>query len=270
VGRPTPAHVALARELLDRIPHRLSEAARSPYSARAVIYALLLNAAGPHRQAQLKRLEEHCEPGMCDETSGLAEEIERLDPASRLPLLDIARSTLTELSPAQFQQFKANIDALIRADQRINLFEWVLGRIVVRYLERHFGQASRPRVNYYSLKPLAGQSAALLSALAYAGQEQGPRATEAFSRAIAHLQLGPLEMLPREQAGLKAVNAALDALNEVAPRFKRMVLMACAESITADGMITPGEAELLRAIAETLDCPIPPVVAGEYARNAGV
>ncbi|HWM26388.1 MAG TPA: hypothetical protein VNP98_16350 [Chthoniobacterales bacterium] len=35
---------------------------------------------------------------------------------------------------------------------------------------------------------------------------------------------------------------------------------SCAETVAADGIIQGREAELLRAIADSLDCPIPPLL----------
>jgi hypothetical protein len=43
-------------------------------------------------------------------------------------------------------------------------------------------------------------------------------------------------------------------------KSKSMLIEACVQVVGADGVIQEREAELLRAIAETLDCPIPPFV----------
>jgi hypothetical protein len=48
-----------------------------------------------------------------------------------------------------------------------------------------------------------------------------------------------------------------------APAIKKQILTAAAIAITHDGTVTVDEAELFRAIAESLDCPVPPVVAGQ-------
>ena len=36
------------------------------------------------------------------------------------------------------------------------------------------------------------------------------------------------------------------------------MLNACAHAVASDGVLQSREAELLRAIADTLDCPLPP------------
>ena len=47
------------------------------------------------------------------------------------------------------------------------------------------------------------------------------------------------------------------------PRLKRKVLAACTTCIAYDGKVTIEEAELLRAIADSLDCPLPPLLISE-------
>jgi uncharacterized tellurite resistance protein B-like protein len=42
---------------------------------------------------------------------------------------------------------------------------------------------------------------------------------------------------------------------------KAKLVKACAACVLADKKIEPIEAELLRAIADTLDCPMPPLLA---------
>jgi hypothetical protein len=54
------------------------------------------------------------------------------------------------------------------------------------------------------------------------------------------------------------LDAALDRFAQSVPQIKKNVLTACAETVAFDSLIQPREAEILRAIADTLDCPIPP------------
>ena len=69
----------------------------------------------------------------------------------------------------------------------------------------------------------------------------------------------------------------LKKINQLAvavPQIKRDVLNACVQTVAADGVIQETEAELLRAIADTLDCPMPPFVEAirgeELARDPSV
>jgi uncharacterized tellurite resistance protein B-like protein len=64
--------------------------------------------------------------------------------------------------------------------------------------------------------------------------------------------------MPTEQCELSHLDRALARLSESVPQIKKNVLNACAETVVADGIIQEREAELLRAIADALDCPVPP------------
>jgi hypothetical protein len=56
------------------------------------------------------------------------------------------------------------------------------------------------------------------------------------------------------------LDAALARFALAVPQIKKNVLNACAETVAADGLLQVSEAELLRAIADSLDCPIPPFI----------
>jgi uncharacterized tellurite resistance protein B-like protein len=74
------------------------------------------------------------------------------------------------------------------------------------------------------------------------------------------LDLPGLTLASSDDCALAKVDAALERLNQASPRIKKDLLNACAETVAADGVIEEREAELLRAIADTLDCPIPPML----------
>jgi uncharacterized tellurite resistance protein B-like protein len=58
---------------------------------------------------------------------------------------------------------------------------------------------------------------------------------------------------------VKQIDSALDRLNVTVPIIKKNLLDACAQVIGADGVILETEAELIRAVADSLDCPMPPM-----------
>ena len=74
---------------------------------------------------------------------------------------------------------------------------------------------------------------------------------------------GALNLLPREQCGVNQIDAALNRLALAVPTIKKNLIEACVYTVGADGVMTESEAELLRAVADTLDCPIPPFVQTE-------
>jgi uncharacterized tellurite resistance protein B-like protein len=59
------------------------------------------------------------------------------------------------------------------------------------------------------------------------------------------------------------LDAALNRLALAVPIIKKNLIEASVRVGGADGVILEAEAELLRAIADTLDCPMPPLGVGE-------
>ena len=72
-----------------------------------------------------------------------------------------------------------------------------------------------------------------------------------------------LALLPGEQCGVDQIDAALNRLALAVPTIKKNLIEACVYTVGTDGVITETEAELLRAVADMLDCPIPPFVQTE-------
>ena len=68
-----------------------------------------------------------------------------------------------------------------------------------------------------------------------------------------------MKQLPADQCDLQQLDDALVRLNGVTLKLKRLLIQAAAASVSADGYLQRQEAELLRAISDSLDCPMPPL-----------
>lgn len=264
-GNPTTAHLRYAEQLRDSMPASLQAAAREPLGASTLVYALLLSEDEAVRRKQLDELAAAASAAVVQETLRILPEVQAVATAAKLPLIDLSLPGLRQMSPEQFEQFREAVKKLVESDGEIDLFEYVLQKIVVRHLEPHFVQARRPVVQYYSLKPLAPDCAVLLSALAYLGHDDSDKTRFAFERGAQPLSYNAqvaLSLLPAAACDLEQVDAALNRLSQAVPQIKKNLLNACAQTVAADGVIQELEAELLRGIADTLDCPIPPLIVG--------
>ncbi|PYJ05526.1 MAG: Zn-dependent protease with chaperone function, partial [Verrucomicrobia bacterium] len=240
VGVPTTAHLRYAEELRNAIPAGLQAAARDPLGACALIYCLLLSDDEAARQKQVAELTAATSAATVQETLRLWPQVAPVAARAKLPMVDLALSAVRHLSAAQYDQFSRALQALIESDNQVDLFEYVLQKIVLRHLDPHFRGARKPLVQYYALKPLAPDCAVLLSALARLGQDD-PAAVEAgFQRGAGPLsyaaQVG-LSLVPADQSDLARVDAVLNRLAQAAPQIKRNVLEACAQTVAADGVI---------------------------------
>ncbi len=270
IGTIAATQLEYAASLRQAVPEPVAGEVRNPFGARAVVCGMLLDEDSRVRQRQWQALQEHADPRVLEILQRLQPHLTTLGPALRLPLAAMAMPALRGLSDSQFKSFCDLVQRLAKADEKINLFEYCLHRLILNSLTPHFGLAPRRLVQYYDLKAVGNDCRLLLSALAYAGQRDTAAAERAFAAGCAKLRTGRRELkfdlLPRSQLRLELIDTALDRLAQSSPAIKRIVLDACATMVEADGRITVQEFELLRTIADTLDCPMPPVLP-ESVRN---
>jgi uncharacterized tellurite resistance protein B-like protein len=266
-GRPTSQHLRYAEELRNSVPPSLQNAAHDPLGASTLLYALLLSDDEAARKKQLQELTAATSEMIGHETLKVWPHVQQVTTRVKLPFVDVALPALRQFSPPQFQDFRRALKALIESDNEIDLFEYVLQKIVLRHLESHFAPARRNVTQFYALRPLVADCGVLLSAVAYVGgQDNAAQAQSAFvqgAQALSHAAQSEIPFLPEAQCDLDQVDTALNRLAQAVPQIKKNVLNACAQTVAADGIIREREAELLRGIADVLDCPIPPFVQPE-------
>ncbi len=263
VGEPTAAHLEYASQLLSSLPRKIVDACHEPHGARAVLYALLINQDAEARRRQLEQLDRFDEPGIAAETHALLRDIARLPAQVRLPLVDIALPALRQLSRRQYAAFETNVRVLVEADQRIDLFEWTLQRVLFAHLRSHFEPGAARRRHNVALSKRTAECAVVLSVLARFGtatEAAVQRAFDAGAQQLPDLRLAPV---PAERSGLAALDAALERLEQLDPRSALQLLSACAATIGSDGVVSVAQGEMMRAIADTLGAPMPPLLPGQ-------
>jgi Zn-dependent protease with chaperone function len=266
LGKPTPLHLKYAEELRNALPENLKAAARDPRDAMALIYALLLSRDDSQRATQLAGLAGRAPQSVSEKSAALFPDVSQAAARARLPLVNLALPALRQMDAGQFSQFSQAIQWLINSDGQVEMFEFVLQKIVLRHLDSQFNGARKTAVQFYTLKPLVPDCAVVLSALANVGSGDADEIQKAFDTGAPFLRApadyGP-SLLPVGQCGIEQLDAALNRLALAAPIIKKNLLEACAHVVGADGVIVENEAELLRAVADTLDCPMPPLGANE-------
>jgi Zn-dependent protease with chaperone function len=262
LGNPSPLHLKYAEELRAALPENLQAAARDPLDATALIYALLLAADEKLRAEQLAEIARRTAGSVSEKTAALFPEVSAVARRTRLPLVNLALGALRNLTAEQFKPFSDTLEWLVGSDGKVELFEFVLQKIILRHLASKFGGASPTTVQFYTLKPLVPDCAVVLSALANVGSSDAGEIQKAFAAGAPFLRAPvnvSLELLSRESCGVEPLDAALNRLALAVPIIKKNLIEAAARVVGADGVILEAEAELLRAVADTLDCPMPPL-----------
>jgi Zn-dependent protease with chaperone function len=259
IGSLDQEHVARARDILAAIPEPLRQAAAEPYGARALIYGMLLDAAPDIRARQQAVLDTQDDTAVAQLTAQLDAHLPALPEAARLPLAGMAMPTLRTLSSAQYERFRAVVAALIEADNKVSMHEWMLRHFLMRQLDEHFGLRPRPKAAHGLLGDVNREAALVISLVAHAEHTDAAEAEQAFTAGVAAVGATALKFVPREEINLKGLDDAIDRLAELKPLLKPRILKACATTIMHDGEATVRGQELLRTLASSLDSPMPPL-----------
>ena len=110
----------------------------------------------------------------------------------------------------------------------------------------------------WTLAQCSAELAVLLGALANAGQADPEQARRALTCAWGGL---PFERPQATETDLEHLDQALLRLRQLTLEQRPTLLGAMARCIGYDGEVTVAEAELMRAVADLLDCPMPPLLA---------
>ncbi len=262
VGRPAPAHVEHATRVLAAVPAVVRDAANDRAAAPALLVALALAPDEAARKEQLAILERR-DAARAQQAGRLADPARALPPPLRLPVVELALASLRPLDQPARDAVVADLLGITQAEPRASLETLVLVTLARQQLA---GRAARAApVKHRSILEVADDARLVLSLLAHAGVAGGGGAPAALGRGLVALRLPATPPVPLEKIGVSRVGAALDRLRQLAPFVKRELLEACADTVTADAHIAPAEAELLRAVATTLDCPVPPLLEGGAA-----
>lgn len=261
-GTVDAARVAAAGALLGAIPAELREAARDPQRAPLVLYALVLE-AGAVGERQRAIVERRDGAGTAASLATLAFILQAVPTEQKLPLVQLTLPAWRALPRAQADANLATLDELVHADACVSPFEFTLQKLLTRTL----ALARDPRVGvaqFYSFNAVIPEIGVVLSALAHASSDDAVAAERAFAAGAAQLKLisEQLAWLPAGNCRMPALGPALDKLASASGPIKQRTLLAAAHVVSADGRISPKEAELLRSVAATLDVPLPVLTAG--------
>jgi Zn-dependent protease with chaperone function len=262
VGTLNEQNIEYVQQLIVAMPGALRESSRDPYSARALVYAVLVGLQKDRNAAQAV-LETLVDPDLTALTLTLLPQLVAMEARFRLPLLELSASALRELSPNQFVQFKTVVEQIIASDQSVNLREWVVQRFLLQQLDEYFGFRKPVKAKHASLEVVRTEVGIILSLIAHIEHKDDDAARAAFNSGAVQAGLAQLEMLAGTAFKLSMLDRALDNLMLLRPLVKPRLLRACVATIFDDGKSTTAGIELVRTISTCLDCPMPPLRSAE-------
>ena len=264
VGTLDSGSLDYAKQLLAGLPPVLRESVHSAEGASAVILSLMLAPKDAVMEEQLAAAKAAGGEKLADAARALAPAARRLGPAFHLALVDLALPAAKAAGADEKRAFLAALAAVIHADRRVSLHEFVVLTLVRAQLE----PAGKPgAAGNRRLADLKGEAMTVLSIIAHAGTrsdaagERQKNLDEAMRAGAAEMSLGDVPPAPGELS-VEAAGTALQALRQLGPMQKAFLVKGLFATVSHDGSIRVVEAELMRLVSAVLDCPLPPLLTG--------
>ena len=258
VGQVESIHIAHAQELRLRLPDALRQFTDGPAQARALVLAMLLARDDAVRATQLRALAGSLSPVELAAVEGASRLARELDPMLRLPALLQLFPALRRLALADRQSLQQLTTELIQADNRVEVFEYCLARLLAMLLEDQM-QASAPHGSL-TLEDAVQPIHVLFATLARVGAADDREARAAY-------ETGMQAVLPMRRPPYVAytdwprrLDAALPTLESLQPFAKQALIEGLVRTIASDERLNVEEAELLRTTCALLHCPLPPLL----------
>jgi Zn-dependent protease with chaperone function len=255
IGTLGQSHIRKAETIMDEISPELRKAAHEALSAEALIYAMIL-VSGMEKELPAW-FEKEAGDGLPRETQKMMLLLEQGEREWFLPLADMAHGSLRGMSRKQYLEFRDVIRRLAMESNEQNLFAFAIEKIVDRKLKNVFASDKTPPIRHHNLKTLGNEMSVLISALAHLSGDEAHAAWDAGMEPIKKVAPETMKLLATAECGLSDLDTSLDELAATANPVKKFILSSVIHTVLADKEITIAEKELIRAISEALDCPIP-------------
>jgi len=258
MGQDERLELEKGQKLHQGLAENWKEAAHDREEAQALIFGLLLAEDDELRAGEVSFLQKTAGGEAMILARQWQSEVRGLHSARKIALIDLALPSLRALSQLEYQRFVKITQWLIASDAKVDLFEFMLQRVVERHLVSHFERRGFRKIRYHKMSQLAEEANVLLSTMAGVGAQSEAEAKSAYADAVS-IWKGWSMSLSRGSS-LDQLGKILDRFDQASPLLKKELLLACGRAAANDGDLSNREAEMIRAIADSIGCPVPPFV----------
>jgi len=262
VGQPNPEQIAYAAQIRQSIPADLYDAAHSPELAWMLTLALGVDREPAHAERQLHFITEQVGEQRGEIVRRLAAQLAEVGGEYRLPLLEIAFPAL-KLRPEQQREFFLElVKRLIELDGVIDLYEYCFYRVLSSAFEHASDPSGRHKKKRAGKKEVRQAAIDLVMAVAHHGHTEHEERVNAFKAGVVEFGkwANDANYEDKKLESTAVLDRSLDILGKMNSAGSKSLLHALAKTVGHDGKVTAAEAELLRAICASLNCPLPPIL----------
>ncbi len=170
----------------------------------------------------------------------------------KLAQIDASLPQLRQMTPDQGRLAITTIEQLIAADGQIDLFEFMLQQVCKRHIEVGIGLRNPPTIRFKHISQIEIGLANLLTIFSACTND-----ADALKPALEEYALHTSRELPTVEMDFGRAAQDLELMDASTPIVKKQILRLCWLTANQDGEINENEAELLRAVAESLGCALP-------------
>ncbi|MFT5882333.1 MAG: Zn-dependent protease with chaperone function [Crocinitomicaceae bacterium] len=263
LGEMSQTNVAVGAAVMRGLDSKWIDACHDREQAQAMIFGLLLASDQKLQAGEIKFLTKDMGEAAADLAVRWNGVLGEEHSSKKIALIDLSIPSLRLLSRPEYERFLKATQWLIASDGQVDIFEFMLQKLIECHLSSFFDGARSPRVRYTKLGQITSDLNVLVSTMAGVGAANGTDLESAYTAAAEDLSQHGVRLpgiLSAEQCGLHLVENTLQKLAESTPIMKRDVLHACGLAVMSDGALGSQEAELLRAAADSMGATIPPFV----------
>jgi Zn-dependent protease with chaperone function len=257
IGNPQWDRLLLAAAIAASIPDSIRNAAHSADWAPEILFFTLLDADPGIRERQLLIIAQRMGGDSEKRVHGLLKASPQMEAEQRLPLMEVALPGLKRHPPEFVKKVMETVDELIRIDGRIEVFEYLLARVVSQYLWEAINPHSVRTAGRKNLKSLRAEAETVLAILAEHGDADPGTALRAYAKGVAHLGGDQPAGIPEAGDWIADMDAALKKLDALRMNDKETLVRAMIDTVTADQRLVARELELMRAVCASLHVPMP-------------
>jgi Zn-dependent protease with chaperone function len=257
IGKPDWDRMLMAAAIAASIPDHIADAAHSTEWAPEVLFYSLLDKDEEIRERQLLAVARNMGGDSEAQVRSLLKASGMPSPEQRLPLFELAFPALKRRPPGFVSQVLDTVQALVDADGEIDVFEYLLARVITM----HLSEAHNPhRVRVSGSKSISSckeECLGLLAIIAQHGQAGGDGASEAFSAGVRVLGFDAGTPVPAVGEWSTVLDNALPKLDRLKSGAKQKLVKSMAEVVLHDGRLAATELELLRVSCDLIHVPLP-------------
>ncbi len=257
IGNPDWDRMLMAAAIASSIPDDINRAAHSPEWAPEILFYTLLDSNAQIRDQQLLIITQKMGPDSESKTRSLLKAGGMPVAEQRLPLLEVAFPALKRHPPELVKKALDTVEALIQADGRIDVFEYLLAKIIDQHLREIYRPHTVKVSGSKSLRSCRTEALQVAAVLAERGTEDQRAAQSAFTAGLKALGAESNTPMSRPENWAEALDRALPKLDQLKSAEKEKLVRALITVVLHDGRLVPAELELLRVICDLIHVPLP-------------